>query len=161
MTLKPLEENDPQAPIRFDLAADKLLERPASAAYIQECSLIVSRETAFLPVRIEHTVIVFRLGKEWLALATDVFCEVTEKRIVRRIPHRSKDILKGLVNLGGQLTLCVDLAKFLEVESSSEQATSDKPKFIAIGQNQHKWVFPVDEIIGLFPCAMESLVKVM
>lgn len=157
MTLKTSEKNDPSPFDLVDSAADKLLGRPVSDDYIEETTSVISHEAAPSPPRIEHTVIVFRLGKEWLALATDVFCEVTERHIIRRIPHRTKDILKGLVNLDGQLSLCIDLAKFLEVELLPIQTMPDKQKFVAIGQNQQKWVFPVDDILGLFPCNTETL----
>ena len=64
------------------------------------------------------SVLIFRLGAEWLAFRTQAVAEVTTPRPVHRIPHRSNQILSGLVNLQGQVQLCVSLHGLLGVDST-------------------------------------------
>jgi chemotaxis-related protein WspD len=60
--------------------------------------------------------LVFRLGSEWLALEINVLVEVTDVRTIHTIPHRSNEILAGMVNIRGELELCVSLGGLLGIE---------------------------------------------
>jgi chemotaxis-related protein WspD len=53
------------------------------------------------------SMLVFRLGREWLALPATSLVEVTALRPLHRVPHRTSGVLEGLVNIRGQLQLCV------------------------------------------------------
>ena len=65
------------------------------------------------------SVLIFRLGEEWLAFRTQAVAEVTTPRPMHRVPHRSNQILGGLVNLQGQVQLCVSLHGLLGVAIAS------------------------------------------
>ena len=65
------------------------------------------------------SVLIFRLGEEWLAFRTHTVAEVTLPRPVHRIPHRSNAVLSGMVNLQGQVQLCVSLHGLLGVTCRS------------------------------------------
>ena len=66
-------------------------------------------------MRTRVSVLIFRLGVEWLAFRTQTIAEVTTPRPVHRVPHRSNEVLLGLVNLQGQVQLCVSLHGLLGV----------------------------------------------
>lgn len=66
------------------------------------------------------SVLVFRLGEEWYALSTDVVREIAEARPVRRIAHRLGRLLEGLVNIRGELQLCIALDRLLGSRRRSE-----------------------------------------
>jgi chemotaxis-related protein WspD len=112
----------------FASAARVFFDRPAPEGYLAEW-------TQWLASTEQHTrhttgdalaendrdrvgVLIFRLGDEWLAFRTQTIAEVTMPRPVHRIPHRSNAILIGLVNLRGQLQLCISLHGLLGVEAS-------------------------------------------
>lgn len=116
-----------------------------------------THKTDPLPPKNIKSLIVFRLGHEWVALPTEVFFEVTDLRPIRRIPHCSGDVLKGLVNLRGQLLVCVDLAKFFDIERAPAEINPARQKLIAINYEQQKWVFLADEVQGLCSCDMGAL----
>jgi chemotaxis-related protein WspD len=113
----------------FAAAARVFFDRPAPEGYLAEW-------TQWLASTEQHTrhtsgealaesdrdrvgVLIFRLGDEWLAFRTQTIAEVTMPRPVHRIPHRSNDVLIGLVSLRGQLQLCISLHGLLGVEASS------------------------------------------
>lgn len=111
------------------------------------------------------SVLVFRLGAEWLALSTLVLVEVTTERTCHRVPHRSDGILAGLVNIRGQLQLCISAHRLLGIESVDAAVPTDAEaagspteggglrRLLAIerpGHSTHdRWVFPVDEVAGV------------
>jgi chemotaxis-related protein WspD len=88
--------------------------------------------------------LVFRLGDEWLALAVSVLVEVTEPRSTHRVPHRG-GLLAGLVNVRGELHLCVRLDLLLGIDAPTE-ARVDHPRLISIRKDAEGWIFPADEV---------------
>ncbi len=69
------------------------------------------------------TVLIFRLSNECLALDVRSMLEVAAPRCVHRVPHRTGGNLEGIVNIRGELQLCVSLARLLNLPSTS----IDKP----------------------------------
>jgi chemotaxis-related protein WspD len=91
---------------------------------------------------------VFRLGEEWLALPSRLLSEVTDLSPIHWIPHRSNSFLRGLVNIRGELQLCIALEVLLGLPSPPESPAL-RPCFLVIEQDQQTWVFSVDELQGL------------
>jgi chemotaxis-related protein WspD len=92
------------------------------------------------------SVLIFRLGGEWLALRTRAVVEVTTPRPVHRIPHRSNRVLTGLVNLQGQAQLCVSLHGLLGVD-----APASSPRLVVLHDRDRAetWAFGADEVLGV------------
>ncbi|MGC9195721.1 MAG: chemotaxis protein CheW [Syntrophobacteraceae bacterium] len=104
-------------------------------------------------------VLVFRLGDQWLALHSGVFAEVIELVRPHGVPHRTNSIFKGLVNVHGELQLCVSLKGLLEIEGQGdgqEKQTVYK-RMVVIQREGQVWVFPVDEIHGIHRVDPQSL----
>ncbi|MGL4464586.1 MAG: chemotaxis protein CheW, partial [Planctomycetia bacterium] len=102
------------------------------------------------------SVVLFRIGRRWLALETILLKEITEVRLVRPIPHRTNRVLRGLVNIGGELELCVTLAGLLElpdderkVELMAAKQHKSYRRMIVIERGGDRWVFDADEIEGV------------
>jgi chemotaxis-related protein WspD len=98
--------------------------------------------------RTEHgaSVLIFRLGAEWLAFPTHAVAEVTTCRPIHRVPHRTSTIFAGLVNVQGQVQLCVSLHGLL---GATVRATS--PRLVVLSDRDHGtlWAFAVDEVLGV------------
>jgi chemotaxis-related protein WspD len=92
------------------------------------------------------SVLIFRLGAEWLAFRTQTVAEVTSPRPVHRIPHRSNQVLVGLVNLQGQVQLCVSLRGLLGVESTG---ASTRLVVLRDRDRSETWAFEADEVLGV------------
>jgi chemotaxis-related protein WspD len=92
------------------------------------------------------SVLIFRLGSEWLAFRTQAVGEVTTLRPVHTVPHRTNEVLLGLVNLQGQVELCVSLHGLLGVT-----ATSTPVRLIVLRDHNRAeyWVFAADEVLGI------------
>ena len=96
------------------------------------------------------TVLIFRLSDECLAFDVHSVLEVAEPRYVHRVPHRTGGNLEGLVNIRGELQLCVSLARLLNLaESPLVMEASEKTRFLVAEHGRQCWVFPVDEVLGV------------
>jgi chemotaxis-related protein WspD len=133
----------------FTAASQRFLDAPPPASYLEEW-------TELLRSPIEETandlqsVLIFRLCDEWLALRVQVLLEVTSPRPVHPIPHRA-GLLAGLVNIRGELHLCVHLAQLLGIRAEGRGLlTPDRngglPRMIVVESEGNRWVFPVDEV---------------
>ena len=70
-----------------------------------------------------HSAIIFRIASEWFALSTLALDEVAEPRTIHSLPHLRSSIVLGLVNVRGELLICVSLAKMLRLgETTSVDA---------------------------------------
>jgi chemotaxis-related protein WspD len=92
----------------------------------------------------ESSVLVFRLGDEWLSLPVSVLSEVTRPRPAHRVPHRG-GLLAGMVNIRGELHLCVRLDLVLGVATVEAESDADR-RLVVIRRETDCWVFTADEV---------------
>ena len=139
----------------FTQAGRTLLERELPEDYKHEWTeVLASKKEEELPGTI--SVLIFRLGQEWLALSTRLFEEIIDveqgQNLLHTIPHRRSPVLMGVMNVHGEIRLCVSLHALLNLESTEEQQkrkTMSK-SLMVIQHEGEQWVFPVDEIQGIY-----------
>jgi chemotaxis-related protein WspD len=98
----------------FAAAGRRFLDAPTPPGYLDEWAERLAAPAEEAASDLEGA-LVFRLADEWLALSVHALVEVTTPRPVHRVPHRG-GLLAGLVNIRGELCLCVHLAKLLGIE---------------------------------------------
>jgi chemotaxis-related protein WspD len=133
-------------------AAVQLLDRPLSAEYRREWTEHFAREkTLTTPARV--SVVTFRIGLEWLALRTDIFQEVAERRSMHSLPHRRRGIVIGLVNVRGELLICAALDRLLGLESAvpspRHRVRTVFDRLLVSDWKGNRFAFPVDEVQGV------------
>jgi chemotaxis-related protein WspD len=127
----------------FAGAGRRFLDAPPPPDYAAEWAEQLAEPEAEIATG-QLGVLVFRLADEWLALPVGVLAEVTHPRAPHRIPHRG-GLLAGLVNIRGELHLCVHLNLLLGIEPPAAPLV-DRPRLIAIRRDSDGWVFPADEV---------------
>lgn len=144
----------------YSTAGRSLLEREPPFDYLNEWTAVVALpqeepSRAFdlaVGFRIGRavdtlSVIIFRLGDELFALPVQVLQEVTDPCVIHTLPHRSNDLLLGLVNIRGEILLCASLGHLLGLETTTNPPSSRMNlRMLVVGQKDSKWVFPVDEV---------------
>lgn len=134
----------------YSAAARQLLDRSPPPDYrhgwVQRFSRVKQRVKPG-----KMSVVIFRISTEWLALPTWTFQEVAEQRRIHSVPHRRQGILLGLINIRGELLLCVSLGRLLGIESDTER---DKPsnhcdRLVVTQWQGSLLTFPVNEIHGV------------
>ena len=137
----------------FGSAARTFFERPAPEGYLADWSAILAAPESSGHSK-DVSLLIFRLGEEWLALRTGVVVEVTTPRLLHRIPHRSNATLLGMVNLRGQLQLQVALEGLLNANRGGEatghsRAEERHVRLVVIRADGQTWAFEADEVTGV------------
>ncbi|MGD8572022.1 MAG: chemotaxis protein CheW, partial [Gammaproteobacteria bacterium] len=93
-----------------------------------------------------------------------VFVEVAQARSIHRIPHQSGSLILGVVNVSGAVRLCFSLAHLLGVNTDGAQQPSPLhgvyQRYLAIKVNDAGYVFPVDEVGGVYRYDPQDLKQV-
>jgi chemotaxis-related protein WspD len=132
----------------FASAGRRFLEASTPDGYAEEWAQRLAAPVEQAATDLE-TVLVFRLGEEWLALPTEVLVEVAEPRPIHRIPHRA-GLLAGLVNIRGELHLCARLAQLLGIRTDDTgqgaAGSGTAARLVVAERDGERWVFPVEEV---------------
>ena len=125
-----------------------LFDREMPDDYRREISEELAAASAAMAEETE-SVLLLRLGSEWFALQTQVFQEISAYQKPYVLPFRSGGLLAGLVNVNGELLLCVSLEAALGL-SLEEKGKSDGRARLCVVRNGHeRFAFAVDEILGV------------
>lgn len=136
----------------YSAAGRTMLERSLPDGYESAWAEIYREDKKQQLVGTE-SVTVFRLGNEWMALPTNCIQEITNVCSVHSVPHQNTSVLRGLVNLRGQLKICVSLGQLMEIEKA-ETYTGEKTReriyerMMAVRHNESQYVFLVSEVKG-------------
>ncbi|PKM27550.1 MAG: chemotaxis protein CheW [Gammaproteobacteria bacterium HGW-Gammaproteobacteria-13] len=105
----------------------------------------------------QRSLLIFRLGEEWLALATRRMAEVMPLSPIHSLPHQKVGSLLGVTNVRGTLVACLNLGEVLGLEhSEGKQEKRAIPRMLILETNAGPLVSPVDEVSGiqLIPLAL-------
>jgi chemotaxis signal transduction protein len=89
-----------------------------------------------------ESAIIFRVGIEWFALSTLLLDEIVGMRAVHSLPHRRNPALLGLVNVRGELVVCVSISRLL----IGEAAAASQGRLVVMRHANGRLAFPVDEV---------------
>ncbi len=137
------------------------LEQTASDEYRRQWAEIMARPKETQPTD-TVSLAIFRLGNHVLALRTSVFKRILEPRPIHPIPHRNTNVVLGLVALQGELQLAFSLPELLRLKSEPLVAGRKRilPRMALIEKQGERWVFPVDEMLGLHLLTSDSAMAV-
>ena len=126
-------------------AATRLLDR---YALLQDEQAAPSEREEGGPRR---SMLLFRLGEEWLALVTACLVEVAPLQPVHSLPHQRSRVLQGVANVRGALVPCLSLADLLGVERLPRVAEGPRvmPRMLILAAEGGAVVLPVDEVDGI------------
>ena len=132
--------------------ATRLLDREVPEASLRESTAHVAAKKSVVEVGTK-SIVIFRIGTEWLALPTDVFQEIGDRCTVRRLPDQRGGILSGLVNVRGELLLCVALGVILGLDKAAEgqrtAKSSSAERLMICKRGDARLAFQVNEVHGL------------
>ncbi len=90
-----------------------------------------------------ESAVIFRVGNEWFALSTLLLDEIVGARAIHSLPHRRDPALLGLVNIRGELVVCVSIAQLLIGEAAP---LPDCRLIVLRHATTGRLAFPVDEV---------------
>jgi chemotaxis-related protein WspD len=95
----------------------------------------------------QRSAVVFRIAGEWLALPAPLFSEITAPRPVHSMPHRRDRAVRGIVNVRGELLVCVSLAAALGIDG--EAGAGGAARLAALQRERERFAFTADEVAAL------------
>ncbi|MFM7150786.1 MAG: chemotaxis protein CheW [Gemmataceae bacterium] len=148
----------------YSHAGRRFLDAPSPHGYLEEWTKRLTQ-----PIEessgVAGSVVIFRLAEEWLALSVQVLVEVTSVRPIHRVPHR-RGLLAGLVNIRGELYLCVHLDQLLGLRRGEEShigkdgSAKNINRFLVVHREGDRWVLPVEEVDQVQRFSHHELVQV-
>jgi chemotaxis-related protein WspD len=133
----------------YATAALTLLDREHSPEHLSERTIHFAGRKKLEEPDI-HSAIIFRIASEWFALPTSALDEVAEPRTIHSLPHLRSSVVLGLVNVRGELLICVSLAKMLRLaETTSVDAARKRfnsKRLVVIRHDGRRVAFPTDEV---------------
>ncbi len=136
----------------FTDAGRNLLDREPPPGYLEEWAKFLAGAKK-ADEKGTMSIIVFRIGRELMALRSNIFKEVVSPRPVHKIPHRSDTVMLGLVNIHGELRLCFSLKALLGGEADVRHSEPETAaKMLVVQKDGESWVFPADQVLGVFRC---------
>lgn len=134
----------------YSRAGLQLLDRPLLPDYRRAWTEHFAQERK-LTSSARQSALLFRINAEWLALPTSAFQEVAERRPVHSLPDRRQGLVLGLVNVRGELLICVSVGRLLGLErhppDESPRPTYDR--LLVAKWDGQRFVFPASEVRGL------------
>jgi chemotaxis-related protein WspD len=133
----------------YSTAAGELLANLPTTGSVEERTRYFAQGRD-LAERTSESVIVFRVGSEWLALQTSVVLQVTRLTTVHSLPSRRNRVVQGVVNVGGELMVCASLGALLgiEPEDGTAQVARHPERMMVIRHEALRTACPVDEVHG-------------
>ncbi len=131
----------------YSKAATRLLDRYALQQEHYEGAISAGPESTLAT----RSLLMFRLGEEWLALATRCLVEVAPQQSIHSLPHQRSRALLGVANVRGALVPCLSLTELLGLDTSVTVPASARvvPRLLIVAAAGGPVVVPVDEVDGI------------
>jgi chemotaxis-related protein WspD len=136
----------------YSASAIQLLERDSTA---QDLVQWTTHFAQLERVREQNTgsIMIFRIGDEWLALPTPAIAEVANILPIHSLPHRPSGVVLGLTSVRGELLVCISLGRMLGFEpviATVEKGVRKVHQRLLVVRREHvRAVCPVDEVHGI------------
>jgi chemotaxis-related protein WspD len=139
-------------------AAQHNLQRPVDAAYRAEWAAHFSEPLA-QAAGADQAALVFRVGREWLALPAACAETVAPLAPRHKLPHRRHPGLLGIVSVGGKLKPLISLEAILGIDSNPGtggdhahdlgQGRHVFPRLLVVQLDGQRYAVPVAELHGI------------
>lgn len=131
----------------YSAAATRLLDRYALQQDDRRPQAVVEHGAEV----VTRSLLIFRLGEEWLGIATRCLVEVATLQPIHSLPHQRSRALLGVANVRGALVACLSLVELLGLDSTGSGASGGRimPRMLIIAAQDGPVVVPVDEVDGI------------
>ncbi|MCY1276210.1 CheW-like domain protein [compost metagenome] len=164
---------------RIGIHGDKSCERLAAHVHCRNCEVHAAAATLLLDRyaliredtdssvddaeedgRERRSTLVFRLGEQWLGIATRSLVEVAAVSPIHSLPHQRALALLGVTNVRGALVACLSLLELLGLEKGAETHDERRvvPRMLIFASPGGPLVAPVDEVDGIHGIPLDAVV---
>jgi chemotaxis-related protein WspD len=140
-------------------AAQRNLQRPVGAGYREQWADHF-RQPAARIADSDQSALVFRIGREWLALPTAAIGSIAPLAPGHRLPHRTGVGLLGIVNVAGKLTPMMSLGALLGIDDQEVAVAGGRhifPRLMVMQWEGQSFALPVADLHGIARYARAGL----
>lgn len=131
----------------YSAAGHRVLDRPLPEGYRRDWARHYA-PTAEKKAAETASTFLFRVGNEWLGLAPALFTEVIDVRPIHSLPHRRITVLRGLVNVRGELQICLSLGALLGIEEAPAATPNPQRRMLVVNGAGGRFVFAAEQVHG-------------
>jgi chemotaxis-related protein WspD len=131
----------------YSSAATRLLDRYSLSQEAHD-----DRSAQYVQGEIKtRSIVVFRLGEEWLGLPTRCLSEIAPVQAVHSLPHQRSRALMGVANVRGVLVPCLSMVELLGLDPAvvTDPTGRITPRMLIVAAQGGPVVVPVDEVDGI------------
>lgn len=135
----------------YSEAGRKVLERNLTKNYEQDWASVYSQDKQE-HITGKESLTIFRIGDEILAIPTEYIMSINDVGNIHTIPHQTSDILRGLINLHGELKICVSLGRLLKLNKAVKVIDSKHRvynRIVEISKDGREYIFIASEVLGI------------
>lgn len=132
-------------------AAQRNLQRPVTDGYRDEWAAHFRQPRQAGTVD-DSAALVFRIGREWLALPAALIDSVAPDAAAHRVPHRGGAGLLGVVSVSGKLLPAISLAHLLGIDQLDAAKTVGRHTFarlVVMQWEEQTFALPVADLHGI------------
>lgn len=140
-------------------AARRNLQRPVTDDYREHWAAHF-REPRQDRAHEDGAVLVFRIGREWLALPAAVIDSIAPQAEAHRLPHRDGAGLLGVVNVGGKLYPAISLAILLGIDVRDAPKAAGRHTFarlVVVRWEGQSYALPAADLHGIVRYASRTI----
>jgi len=143
---------------KYSAYGKTLLDRDIPKELLKERTELLSREKTTEAPGVD-TVVIFRIGIEWLALKIGFFREIIEVCPIHSVPFRSNEKFTGIVNVNGELVPCVSIRHIIGIaQKDSPPGKTSSSRMAVVNNSQgERFVFTADEVSGVSRLSADEL----
>lgn len=148
---------------KFVEAGHQALNRPLPEQYMKEWTTQLATVKKEKSRNTQQSLLVFRLGKEWLGIRCAYLNEICESKKIRSIPNVNSPLVKGLVNISGKVQLCFSLGQLIgfgKYKVAKQERNRLYETLLVFSWDERDYVFPVSEIEGIVAYEPAAMLKV-
>ncbi|MBP7232927.1 MAG: chemotaxis protein CheW [Syntrophaceae bacterium] len=140
-------------------ASREILDRDLPTGYPEDRAVFMARQKQKVNLG-TISIMAFRLQEERFALKTTFFQETLENLPVHMIPLKTNRVFRGVVNVNGDLLLCISASELLDLTVQAEGKPTGNNTFermVVVSREGNRFVFAVNEIFGVERIAPEDI----
>jgi chemotaxis-related protein WspD len=128
------------------LAGRDLFERPVPSDWLEEWTESFAEEKAAETAG-TVSVVICRVGEEWLALTAVRFLRIMNTRHIHTVPLRSGPVFLGLANIDGELVPCMSLSRIIGLPEAERETGNSVNRMALVELKGEHFALLADEIM--------------
>jgi chemotaxis-related protein WspD len=84
-------------------------------------------------------------------------------RFIHYVPSRTNEFFHGIINVNGELLMCISLAKFLNLPAVASEVQENNSKIfknlLIIFNKNNRYAFPIDEFFGVTSLSNDEMTE--